>query len=270
MTKYSGLETLDDCTTYEEFETSFIRKTLIQRIEDRINSDPEYKEKEFKSQVSAYLGQMVSAYNHLTYAAWYAQAAEDGTMKREDSLEVHNGIVSNLYVILPYREACFCCHRPVEVHVQDDELHNENGMAVKYADGLGWYSLFGLTVDEKLILHPELQTLDEINGEDNITIKRERIKRYGWLRYLQESEAEILDESVVQGMETLFRVWSGYEELRILMCHDNSTQNLVPLEVSTECMTCAEAQRYLQPDDETLALLGLTGDMIEAYPVVRT
>lgn len=261
--KYEGHDTLDDhFASYEEFEEAYIRRALIKRIEQRLAVDSSYKTTKFMPTLRRMVLGMVSTYNDVAYAFWKLMDTGEPT--------VFSDVALNLYTYIPFAEACFCSHRPTEVHMENGDLHCNDGMAVKYADGYGRYALYGVTVDEKLILRPETQTLDEINGEGNITIKRERMARYGWLRYLEESDATIIDESVIQGMETLFEVKSGGETLVLLLAHDNSTLNLVPLEVDPSCRTCAEAQRYLMGDDTTLSLLGLKKSEATSYPVART
>jgi hypothetical protein len=89
-----------------------------------------------------------------------------------------------------YQNICFLSARPVEVH-RDNRglLHNEKGMAIRYADGWGFYAWHGILVPEYVILQTEPITVDMIHEERNIEVRRVLIERFGLANYLKRGSA---------------------------------------------------------------------------------
>lgn len=68
---------------------------------------------------------------------------------------------------------------------ESKQLHSENSPAIKY----GEYELYfwhGVNVDRGIIMEPEKITTKEILAEKNQEIKRIKIERYGYMRYVQD------------------------------------------------------------------------------------
>jgi hypothetical protein len=87
----------------------------------------------------------------------------------------------------PYENMAFMTARPVELHRDNrGRLHNETGMAIRYADGWGLYSWHGIIVPEYVILLPEPITFEMINAEPNAEVRRVLIERFGLDNYLRE------------------------------------------------------------------------------------
>jgi hypothetical protein len=121
-------------------------------------------------------------------------------------------IVQNLDIILPFKEICIVCERPTKIGWHDaGGIHCEDGPAVEYADGYCLWALEGYRVPEKVVMAPETQTLEEIHNEENEEIRRIRINRFGWSRYISESHGEVLDVAMPRygGMESLIKTSMG-------------------------------------------------------------
>lgn len=87
----------------------------------------------------------------------------------------------------PYENICFLTRRPVEMHRDNrGRLHNETGMAIRYADGWGFYAWHGILVPEYVILLPEPIDHEMINAEPNAEVRRVLIERFGLDNYLKE------------------------------------------------------------------------------------
>jgi hypothetical protein len=146
----------------------------------------------------------------------------------------------------PYREICLVSERPAEIHVLDGErLHNDSGPAVRFHDGWSIWALNGVLVDEQVVLHPETQSLPQIRREQNAEVKRIRIERYGWDRYLAEVGATVIDRrrnDIEATRETLLR---GPDSETVLVCACPSTARIYALRVPPEIQTCQEAQAWL-------------------------
>lgn len=147
--------------------------------------------------------------------------------------------------------------KPVKISWNDEgQLHCDDGKSVEFADGWGIYTLNNVNVDEQIVMHPETQTIDQLNNEENEEIKRLRIERYGWLKYMKEIGAELLDRSRndIEGtMEFLYTTTSG---MTILLCACPSTAKDFVLECDPSVKTCREAQAWLSS--------GLSGRIISA------
>ena len=159
-----------------------------------------------------------------------------------------------------FHEWCRCCpfvlfndtrvyvsRKPVRIDFNaNSQLHCEDGMACEYSDGWGIYSINGVAVDEQIVLRPETQTVDQIRKEENEEVKRIRIQRYGWDRFLEEINAVVIDENSndIEGTKE-FLIESKQDNIKSLMCVCPSTGKEFFLEVPPEINTCKEAQSWL-------------------------
>ena len=146
----------------------------------------------------------------------------------------------------PYHGICIVCDRPAEIHSPDGQrLHHDAGPAVRFRDGWSIWAIGGVVVDEQVVLHPESQSLHQIRGERNAEVRRIRIERFGWDRYLAEVGAVAIDRrrnDVEATLETLMRTPDGE---RVLVCACPSTARVYALEVPWTIETCEMAQIWL-------------------------
>ena len=121
---------------------------------------------------------------------------ECGLVEETEKLEGLDIIAKNAGWFLPTPEICFISDRHSEIHKDESgRLHNENGPAVLFRDGWALYRVHGVQVPKLIIETPELITLEMIDKESNAEIKRIMMERFGWGRYLEESGAQVVDES---------------------------------------------------------------------------
>lgn len=159
-----------------------------------------------------------------------------------------------------FMEWCRCCpfilfndttvyasRKPKYIKFNDaNQLHCDDGMACEYADGWGVYSINGVSVDEQIVMRPETQTIKQISDEQNEEVKRIRIIRYGWDRFLDEINAVVIDsnDNYIEGTKE-FLIQNDKLESRILACVCPSTTKEFFLEVPLEIKTCREAQSWV-------------------------
>jgi hypothetical protein len=124
-------------------------------------------------------------------------------------------------------------------------LHNTSGPAIVYPDGWEIYAIGGVRVDEQVVVRPETQTMDQIRKERNAEVKRIRIERYGWSRYLDEINAVVLDQRLNDIEVTREVLMRSPEGETVLVCACPSTGKLFSLEVPPTISTCEEAQNFL-------------------------
>ena len=119
-------------------------------------------------------------------------------------------------------------------------------MAVKFADGWGLWQIDGIRLDEQIVMRPETQTIQQINNERNADVQTIRVERFGWERYLRESNAELLDSRTndLEGTKEALDA-SPLGKRLVATC---VTAKLVQMGVPENINSCEEAQRWLQGD----------------------
>jgi hypothetical protein len=158
---------------------------------------------------------------------------------------------------LPHKNICWISERHNELHRDDDgRLHCTEGPALSYPDGWSIYAVGGVRVDEQVIMRPETQTLDQIRSESNAEIKRIRIERYGWKKYLEATGAKVLDRRRNDIEATHEALMQGPDGETVLIAACCSTGKIFSLEVPTTVKNCLEAQNWLSA--------GLSGRIINA------
>jgi hypothetical protein len=145
-----------------------------------------------------------------------------------------------------HREFVLLCERAVERHADDENLpHCETGPAVSWQCGTKAWYIHGVIVDEQVVMRPETQTVKQITDEQNEEVRRVRIERFGWERFLRESKAKQCDsrrnDRDAQA-ETLYQLKGG---TRRFVCVDPSTGRRYALGVPRRVQTCEQAQEWM-------------------------
>lgn len=113
----------------------------------------------------------------------------------------------------------------------------------------------GIPIDRRIAFHPESLAVDELLQEKNAERRRALLDRFGYSRFLEEADAEILDQdSDPGGPRQLLRVaLPGDEDLIALSCHCPSTQRHYIIRVPPTTTTCHQAAAWIagfdNPDD---------------------
>lgn len=146
----------------------------------------------------------------------------------------------------PYDGFVIATERP-ELILLDEEgrLHCENGPALRCRDGWSVWCIHGVDVGEQIVMRPETQTIEEIEGENNQEIKRIRIERFGWGRYIQETGATVAHKRYNERdaqWETLYVLKDGTKRVEV---SDPSTGRKYFLGVPRETETCEAAQTFM-------------------------
>jgi hypothetical protein len=182
---------------------------------------------------------------YVSYASMYDFADRIGLQMNQENLTMFLNWVKCCPYVTFNKDRVYVSKKPTSIVFNDDgQLHNEEGKSAEFADGWGIYSINGVGVDEQIVMSPSSQTIKQIQGEDNEEVKRIRIERYGWKRFLDEISAELMDErqNDIDGVkEFLFKG----DEMVALMCICNSTGKEFVLEVPPETRTCQQAQAWL-------------------------
>ncbi|MBK9143066.1 MAG: hypothetical protein IPM23_11255 [Candidatus Melainabacteria bacterium] len=93
-----------------------------------------------------------------------------------------------------YERAIFLSRQPVELLLDERRrLHREDGPALSFPDGYRICSIHGVLVPESVVTDPSSLSLEIIEGETNVEIRRIMIQRFGMERYIEESGAVAID-----------------------------------------------------------------------------
>lgn len=183
-----------------------------------------------------------------SWAGWYEGAKILGVEFDEEKFNIFINWAKHCTFTIPYDKLCVVSHRPVEVHWQDNLLHNEKGPSVKYADGWAIWSIEGNQVDEQIVMRPETQTIEQIAKEENEEIRRIRIDRFGWSRYLDETSSEVLDQRR-NDIEATYEILAETPIGQRLITFCPSTGRRYSLGIpGNRVKTCEEAQQRLWGD----------------------
>lgn len=113
----------------------------------------------------------------------------------------------------------------------------------------------GINVDRRIAFHPELIQIEEVLEEKNAERRRVLLDRYGFGRFLCDSNAEILDrDRDPGGPRELVRVkLPDDEDLVAMSCFCPSTQRQYMIRVPPATPTCRHAAAWIagfdDPDD---------------------
>ena len=85
----------------------------------------------------------------------------------------------------------------------ENRPHSSTGPFCQWKDGFSLYAWHGVRVPAWIIEQPHLITIEKIDGESNAEIRRVMLDRYGFLRYLQEKQAQIIHQDFDEGGEMM-------------------------------------------------------------------
>lgn len=100
----------------------------------------------------------------------------------------------------PHTRFVMVSERPSEIHLEKVEneqgtqhrLHHDSRAAVSWPDRWGVWASHGTRVPQHVIEKPETITIQEIENETNIEVRRVMQEKIGWERYILESGAKLL------------------------------------------------------------------------------
>jgi hypothetical protein len=107
---------------------------------------------------------------------------------------------------LPYKEAIILTEKPEQIHFNaQDVLHNSNGPAVKFRDGVSIFVLNGILVEEHYVTTP-INEFDPriLLHETNAEKRRELVRRIGIERICQKLNSKTIDTDTVYVQEAVY------------------------------------------------------------------
>jgi hypothetical protein len=119
------------------------------------------------------------------------------------------------------------CNRP-EIAKFDDQgrLHYEDGVAIKYRSGLGWFFLNGVSTPKKYIETPADQiNLEDVLQEKNNEIRMAVLRKFGFNRLLSRVPNRVIsragDNALIQ-LKYGDKTWPTYFRVLHLKWHDKT------------------------------------------------
>ncbi|HEY1820372.1 MAG TPA: hypothetical protein VGG83_10615 [Trebonia sp.] len=127
-----------------------------------------------------------------------------------------------------HRDFAILTDRPEALHRdQVGRLHREDGMAIRYRDGWGFYAWHGRRVPEWVVMAP---TVEQIGAERNAEVRRCAIESMGWDRFIQDAQLRAVDRCADPGnpgfgialYDVPEEVWG--ERVRVLLCANGTVE----------------------------------------------
>lgn len=208
---------------------------VARRIEKEINPTTD-------SKFSYYLGVWWNS-----WSGWYEGGKVLGVKYSEEKYDLFLRFNRHCPVWMWSSTLLFILRRPTEIHWNDAGLlHCDSGPSVKFSDEFCLWNINGVHVDEQIIMRPETQTLEQINGEKNDDVRTIRIDRWGWDKYIQENNLKAVDarRNDIEGtMEALYHTEQGGR--LVATCPSG---RIVSMGVTPDISTCQQAQAWLAGD----------------------
>lgn len=133
-----------------------------------------------------------------------------------------------------------------------NRIHSEDGPAIEFGDGCKVWAIRGVTVTERIFLHPETLTIEEIQNEKHAEVRRIMIEKLGPGTYLQKAGAKLVD------MDSLTLTGSAPRALmkdslgeKWLVGTDGSTARVYTMAVPKGAKTCREAHQMIAGFEES-------------------
>ena len=197
--------------------------------------------------------------NYAAYwPAYYSFFRDVLGLKFKDDHDVEERLVKSCDCVVFGEKVIFVSERPIEIHRNSDgNRHCEDGPAIRYADGWSVYSLDAHDIPGWIIEHPEQITVEKIEGEGNAETKRIMMERFGYGKYLAETEAKVLDVSVLKKeySETTRALMRTKDGQKWLVGSDGSTQRVYYMPVPESAKTCREAHEAISGLNEDQLLM---------------
>jgi hypothetical protein len=103
-------------------------------------------------------------------------------------------IKDNLFHIECFEKLCIACEAPIRAELnQRNQLHNAHGPALEFRDGCKIYAWNGVVVPAVAIEATRNITVEQIDKQENVEVRRILIQQYGLDRYLDDSGAVEVD-----------------------------------------------------------------------------
>ena len=132
--------------------------------------------------------------------ATYGYVVEYLAPKLDPALEQYinnwSTLKRNLFHICCFDKLCLACEYPAVVKFNNQgRLHCETGAALEFRDGYKFHAINGVSVPADIIENRSSITVERIDAETNVEIRRTMVNLYGLQKYLEDSRAIPIDRN---------------------------------------------------------------------------
>lgn len=121
---------------------------------------------------------------------------------------------------LAFEDCVIATDKPTAIHLDDQlRFHNSSGPALAFGD-LKFFFMQGVAVPPAVVLEPEKITVESIDQEANLEVRRVMLERFGTGRFVSEAGAEVIDHC---GDQILYRREMQNDEPLVMVKVINST-----------------------------------------------
>jgi hypothetical protein len=168
----------------------------------------------------------------------------------DDLINIAEEAVKECGIYYPFEKGVLISERPCELHYNaSQQLHNPNGLAIKFKDNTGVYALNGVRMPAFLFEVPKSQIKPEqILAITNVEQRLEAMKWYGLNAFLTNLGSIVLDKSA-NGMYELLevKISDTGEKGRYLKMKNPSVDEIHVEGVDNSCETVVDAMRSRTP-----------------------
>lgn len=156
----------------------------------------------------------------------------------------------------PYDSTVVIQQRPSLINFENGIVQSTTGPAIQFPDGYSVYIIDGIRLNEQIVMRPETLTIHQIKSELNQDKRSIMIDRFGWPRFLEESNAKCIDKRdnyIENTKEALFK--SDNDNRLVVTC---PTGRVFALGVPSSIKTCEDAQSWLGNEEEKVNVIART------------
>ncbi len=139
-------------------------------------------------------------------------------------------LVQNVGWCVTHDDTCWVSDRPVQIYRDvEGRVHNEYGAAIAYPDGWSIFAINGIRVPRYVVERPSEISVDRIDDESNVEVRRVMLEKFGIERYVRDSGATLVsscpNDHPLIGLRTakLYRKEFADDEALIMLDMKNST-----------------------------------------------
>lgn len=144
------------------------------------------------------------------WASFYDYFQRIGILESDDEEfnTIKEFLHSGIWATIMFEKLVVCIARPRIVKVDaQGALHSDNGPAIAFDDGYEEYAWHGTWVDEKIIMHPEKITREDILAERNSEVSRAMAERLGWDEYMKRTETVLIHKWFDEQMKLHYELY---------------------------------------------------------------
>jgi hypothetical protein len=156
-----------------------------------------------------------------SWLSFYDYFRTECNLEECNRLEGYYNLAEKIGWFFPSEDFCIITAKPCSINLDDQgRLHSEDSYAIEYLDGCAYCSFHGVRVPDYVILEPEKITVEDIDSEQNIEVRRVKITQYGQEKYIMDSDAKLIHED---DWGKLYRKDLGEDEPIVMVKVVNST-----------------------------------------------